>query len=429
MREISDVRTVNLERRMKFNLRTCVIAALFGAFPVGAAMAQVPAGVTCTKSPTGDDANEPHPVCNVKPVVTHGPYISAPTDTSVIIVWMTDLPSSAMVVYGDDGKLDKQAIPSKDGLVDVGTLHAVRLTGLTPGRKYQYRVGSTPVLELAAYWPKTGETLESDTYSFTTFDTHKLEVSFVSITDTHEDLHRIDSLKMKIDWSKIDFLVHTGDCTNWVASEAQLWRKCLDPLIDSGLQHSTPLIFARGNHDTRGAYARELSRDIPIEGERFYYTRDDGPLHLIIIDTGEDKSDTTQVYAGLNQMQAYHDQELAWLKQEPQSSKRAHDAPFRVLLMHQPRWGWLGNGDPTAARAEWTAAANAANVDLVIAGHTHRFSLTPAGSPLGNNYPILVVGQGDVAKVDATATSLHVTVVAQDGSVRTDFVLPRAARH
>lgn len=419
---------MNPQPRATPNLRICALAAILITLPAITASAQVPAGVTCTKTPAGDDANEPHAVCDVKPVITHGPYISAPTDTSATIVWMTDLPSSARVVYGDDGRLDQEAIPSKAGLVDVGTRHSVRLTSLTPGRKYQYRVVSTPVLELAAYWPKTGQELQSDTYSFSTFDTRKPEVSFVSITDTHEDIHRIDSLMTKIDWLKIDFLVHTGDCTNWVASEEQLWQKCLDPLIAGGMQHSTPLIFARGNHDTRGAYARELSGDIPIEGGHFYYTRDDGPLHLIIIDTGEDKSDTTQVYAGLNQMQAYHDQELTWLKQERQTSKRSHDAPFRVLLMHQPHWGWLGDGDQKTARAAWTAAANAAKVDLVIAGHTHRFSLAPAGSPLGNNYPILVVGQGDVAKVDATSTSLHVTVIAQDGSARTDFTLPRAGQ-
>jgi predicted phosphodiesterase len=410
-------------------MHVCVVAIVFIAFTGMTAHAQVPAGVRCTATPTGDDANAPHPVCNVKPVITHGPYISAPTDTSATIIWMTDLPSSAKVMYGDNGSIDNEAVSSRDGLVDVGTLHVIRLTGLTPGRKYQYRIVSTPVLDLAAYWPRIGLQLESDTYSFTTFDTRKPEVSFVSITDTHEDLHRIDSLMTKIDWPRIDFLVHTGDCTNWVASEEQLWQKCLDPLIAGGMQHSTPLIFARGNHDTRGAYARELARDIPIEGGRFYYTRDDGPLHLIIIDTGEDKSDTTQVYAGLNAMTSYHDRELKWLEEEPTTSSRSRTAPFRVLLMHQPHWGWLGHGDQKTARAAWTAAANAARVDLVIAGHTHRFSLTPAGSPLGNDYPILVVGQGDVAKVDATATSLHVTVVAQDGSVRTDFTLHRADTH
>jgi predicted phosphodiesterase len=93
--------------------------------------------------------------------------------------------------------------------------------------------------------------------------------------------------------------------------------------------------------------------------------------------------------------------------------------------MHQPRWGWLGGDDLAAARARWTAAANEANVDLFIAGHTHRFSFTPAGGPLGNKYPILVVGQGDLAKVEATSKEIHVTVIAQDGSTRTAFSLTR----
>ena len=134
-------------------------------------------------------------------------------------------------------------------------------------------------------------------------------------------------------------------------------------MIKGGLGSSKPLIFARGNHDTRGSFAREIERYVPIEEGRFYYTRDVGPVHLLIIDTGEDKPDSTQVYA-------------------------------RLIL--------------------------------VIAGHTHRYSLTPAGSASGNTYPILTVGQGQLAKVHATTTEIRVTVVDRDGSVVNTFTVAKA---
>jgi predicted phosphodiesterase len=89
---------------------------------------------------------------------------------------------------------------------------------------------------------------------------------------------------------------------------------------------------------------------------------------------------------------------------------RVAQAPFRVIAMHQPRWGWLANGNE-----EWVALANAARVDLVIAGHNHKFSYTPPSA--AQTYHLVVVGQDQVARVDASATVLTVTVTGTDGKV------------
>jgi predicted phosphodiesterase len=340
---------------------------------------------------------------------------------------MTDLPSHSKVVYGTGGALNMEKVVAKDGMAPVGRLHSVRLTGLQPGRTYQYRVVSTPVLELNSYWPKKGLELASETYSFTTFDRTRATASFVSISDTHESVARIDSIMRQVDWSRTDFLVHTGDAFNGVTSETQLWERWLDPLIAGGLKQSKPLIFARGNHDTRGPFARELTHYVPIEEGRFYYTRDVGPVHLLVIDTGEDKPDSTQVYARLNLMEEYRREELAWFRRHIASSARLREAPFRVVVMHQPHWGWL-SGDNAAAQAAWTAAANDGRIDLVIAGHRHRYSLTPPGGQGANGYPIVVVGQGQVAKVEATAEEMRVRVVGSDGSTVGEVTIPRARR-
>jgi len=415
-------------RRCRPSTIAVSVCLLTGALSVNAASQVTPAAApyACTQ-PTGGDPNRPFPVCEVRSVITRGPYLSAPTDTSATIVWMTDLPSHSKVVYGMGEALDREAVPSRDGMTPVGRLHSVRLTGLRPGQTYQYRVVSTPVLELNSYWSKKGLESRSEPHTFTTFDPRKSTASFVSISDTHESVARIDSIMQKVDWSKTDFLVHTGDAFNGVTSEAQVWDRWLTPMIKGGLSRGKPLIFARGNHDTRGGFARELTEHVPIEEGRFYYTRDIGPLHLLVIDTGEDKDDTTQVYARLNLMQEYRAKELAWLRQHTQSSTRLHEAPFRVVVMHQPHWGWLG-GDNERERAAWTAAANEARVDLVIAGHRHRFSLTPAGCPDGNTYPILVVGQDQVARVDASTREIRVVVIDRDGSTVSDFTVPRARR-
>ncbi|MEO7362842.1 MAG: metallophosphoesterase [Gemmatimonadaceae bacterium] len=388
----------------------------------------VPTGISCTSRPTGGNADDPHPVCQASAVVTHGPYLHAPTDSSATITWITDVPSSARVLFGINGHLDRVAFATQHGMMSVGTLHSVRLSGLKPGQTYDYRVANMPVFELTGYWPKTGIEQQSAIFPFTTFDPRKASVRFASITDTHENLARIDTLMQHLKNDSLDFLVQTGDAFNDVRSEAQVFDKWLSPLIDGKLHHSMPLILARGNHDVRGPFAREFVKYVPVEEDRYYFARDAGPVHLLVMDSGEDKPDSTQVYASLNRFEAFRNEELTWFKRHTATNARAKAAPFRIVVMHQASWGWdWRSAASDASRNEWIKAANAAGVDLVIAGHNHTFSFAPAGT-LGANYPMLVVGTDQVAKVQVTAKEIRVQVVGKDGGEVKAFTVPVKGR-
>jgi hypothetical protein len=197
-----------------------------------------------------------------------------------------------------------------------------------------------------------------------------------------------------------------------------VFRRWLTPII-TALGGRTPLIYARGNHEMRGPFARRIADYVPAPEGRFYYTRDAGPVHLLVIDSGEDKPDDTNVYAKLNRTIPYRAAELRWLKQHLTTAPRVNTAAFRVAVMHQPHWGWLEHGN-----AAWIAAANDAGLDLLIAGHRHRFSYTPPGPNVPHTYHLLVVGQDQVARVDATATELVATVTGTDGKVIQTIKIP-----
>jgi len=306
-----------------------------------------------------------------------------------------------------------------DGLVPVGTRHVVHITDLSPGTTYSYEVVATRVVKLKAYWPDKGMDVRSGPYQFTTFDRGSPSVSFSVVTDTHEDTGVIDRLNQAIDWESTEFLVHAGDAFHWIDTEEHLFRSWLRP-TSAALAHTKPLIFVRGNHELRGPFARRLIDYVPTPEGRFYYARDAGPVHLIVLDTGEDKPDDTNVYAELNRTAPYRAKELAWFRDHVKNTARVSEAPFRVILMHAPRWGWLADGSDA-----WIETANAAGVDLVIAGHRHRFSYTPPGPDVEHSYHLLVVGQEQVARVDATAAELKVVVTGTDGSVVHTLVIPR----
>ncbi|WP_342118993.1 FN3 domain-containing metallophosphoesterase family protein [Pseudoduganella sp. OTU4001] len=362
--------------------------------------------------------SEPYKVFDTKPVITEGPFLSALSDTAVSVVWMTDAPSHAKVILRDGDQV-REIEPQVDGLVPVGQRHVVTVTGLTPGRRYSYETVSTRVVKLKPYWPDKGLSTSSAAASFTTFNPQQERVSFSVVTDTHEDTARIGRLMKMVDWGSTDALLHLGDAFHWLDSEEQLWAKWLRPTV-AGMAPGKPLLFARGNHELRGAYARQLAGYVPTPEGSYYYARTMGPVHLLVLDTAEDKPDDTNVYAQLNRTVPYRADELAWLRAHVGRSTHFAMAPFRVVAMHQGDWGWLPDNG-----AAWTALANQAKVDLVIAGHDHEFSYHAPDREHG--YHRLILGQDQLARVEATQRELTVRVLSDKGVQVHQLRIP--ARH
>ena len=270
------------------------------------------------------------------------------------------------------------------------------------------------------YWPERGNTVRGGTLRFTTLDPAHASARFAAITDTHEKVSRIHALLGEIRRTPEDFVAHLGDTVNWAASEQQFEDVFLAPTAED-LGGTLPLLYVRGNHEYRGPFARRLGPYLHAQDDRYDYARDDGPLHLIAVDTGEDKPDDTNVYAGLDDLRDYRREGLARFGQAL-AVPRTRGAPFTVVLGHQPDWGWT-DGD----NAKWTQLANAAHVDLFIAGHVHRFMHIKPGER-GNDFPILVVGQDQVAWVEASDTALKVRVTDSDGKLIDAFTLVRKAK-
>ena len=135
---------------------------------------------------------------------------------------------------------------------------------------------------------RLGWAIESNVHAFTTFASAKSEASFAFFTDTHEKMDRIQAMASAIKRQPVDFVVDGGDIVNYVVDGDQLREKFLSP-VAATLAGSVPLLYVRGNHENRGPYARSLGKYLHAQDGRYYYTRDDGPLHLVVVDTGEDK--------------------------------------------------------------------------------------------------------------------------------------------
>ena len=177
-----------------------------------------------------------------------------------------------------------------------------------------------------------------------------------------------------------------------------------------------PFIFTRGNHETRGKFSRELADY--VDGP-YYFTMNWGPVHMTVLDTGEDKEDAHPVYAGIVDFDHYREMQAQWLK-EVVKTPEFRKAKFRVVMMHIPHYysgDWHG---PMECRKHFGPVFEEHKIDLFLAGHTHTFGIhLPV--PGQHSYPIVIGGgprdgNRTLIKVKADEKELHLVMLKDDGT-------------
>ena len=349
-----------------------------------------------------------------------GPYLQAPGPSSITVMWVTASEAAGWVEYGRDGSAMTTRLPVRDGLVEANTrVHRVTLTGLAPDTPYTYRIATRPNVSFGPYKVDYGDIARSETHSFRTLGQSRPSSSFLVLNDLHENVETMRAHTTRAAEAPYDLVFFNGDSLNHLESERQLLERCLKPASDL-FASRTPFFFVRGNHETRGAFARDLGRYLTLPDGRYYYAFDHGPVRFIVMDTGEDKEDGHWAYSGLTDFDAYRQQEAEWLAGEVASSAFAR-ARFRVLIAHMPFFGGPrtrvdGHG-PGDARARWGAILNGARIDLHIAGHTHHADWVEAAAG-ANVFPVAIGGGS--AKGSNTMTRVNVSPDRLEVVVTTD---------
>lgn len=350
--------------------------------------------------------------------IVGGPYLQAPSPTSMTIVWTTDRKCVSKVEYGPAAdNLCNVAVSAHHGLVDANTtLHRVTLQGLRPGTTYHYRAISTEILEFKPYKVTFGESTKREG-QFTTLDPAKEDFSFCVINDRHDHVPELRRALSSTKWEGVDMVFGLGDVMNDPMTEQQIFQNFINPCVDV-FAGRIPLVFVRGNHETRGTLARDLMDYFPTESGRYYYSFTHGGVYFLLLDGGEDKDDTSVEYSGLAAFGDYVTQETRWLEQELQTPA-FRDARFRVCLIHMPpaqdddhstkfvRAPWI--------RDHWNPMLSKAGIDLMLSGHTHQYEERPADAK--RTYPIVIGGTNTVIRVDVSPAGLHMTTFNDDGTI------------
>ena len=355
--------------------------------------------------------------------ITHGPYLQNLSENEVTVVWTTDKPCKSWVEFSkkEDGKsfysqLPRKAYASQDGLCCVDTLHRVTVTGLEKNTTYFYRVLSQEVKELLPYRPVLGNIVSTDIWkkplTFTTLDGRQETLSMVMINDIHGKNDLQKKLLEMAPPQNVDMVVFCGDMCNYINKQSDIFTGFLDTSV--GLfASSKPFVYVRGNHETRGAYARNFSRYLTGPEGKFYYAFTYGPIRFIVLDSGEDKPDTDVEYSGLVDFDNYILEQKEWLARELESPEfRA--ASFRVVLSHIPfgKGSWYGS---ERLRKQLLPLLESVRIDLMLSGHNHTFGFMDKGKVTA--FPIIVNSNNSVLTMFGSKDLLKVQVKQIDGKV------------
>ena len=355
--------------------------------------------------------------------ITHGPYLQNLSENEVTVVWTTDKPCKSWVEFSkkEDGKnfysqLPRKAYASQDGLCCVDTLHRVTITGLEKNTTYFYRVLSQEVKELLPYRPVLGNIVSTDIWekplTFTTLDGRQETLSIVMINDIHGKNDLQKKLLEMAPPQNVDMVVFCGDMCNYINKQSDIFTGFLDTSV--GLFASRkPFVYVRGNHETRGAYARNFFRYLAGPEGKFYYAFTYGPIRFVVLDSGEDKPDTDVEYSGLVDFDNYILEQKEWLARELESPEfRA--ASFRVVLSHIPfgKGSWYGS---ERLRKQLLPLLEGARIDLMLSGHNHTFGFMDKGKVTA--FPIIVNSNNSVLTMFGSEDLLKVQVKQIDGKV------------
>lgn len=156
-----------------------------------------------------------------------------------------------------------------------------------------------------------------------------------------------------------------------------------------------PVLFVRGNHDTRGRLAELYTEYFPANGSNTYFTFRLGPLSGIALDCGEDKPDAHKEYNGVNIFEGYRKRELEFL--------RSLSGKYDFAVCHiPPAMAAEEEGSQfdieREVYSEWNKELSRLGVKFMLSGHFHKTFIlekNDSRSLLPHDYTVIVGAAND----------------------------------
>ncbi len=368
-----------------------------------------------------------------------------PTETGITAVWTLTAPATGWVEWGTDPeKLEHRNSGPIFGLRPYSDrVISIPISGLAPNTTYFYRAACASVDFRDAYDIQMSDTPEyTEVFSFTTSGKAAPSASFAVINDTHQ-VQDVMALEFrKIAELKPDYTLWNGDTVHHIPNHATIVKNVMFP-ASCAVANDHPLLFCRGNHDTRGIWARHYceyltpwtQQDPEFAGLGYNFVVRHGDLAIIGLDTGEDKPDFRKEWGGLAEFEPYIAKQGEWLRKAA-DSEAVKTAKFVLVFCHIPLFDDAPGANPGTLETGfsswkklgadcWGETLQTLGVQAVICAHVHKHRVD---KPTENRCWTQITGGGCSVK-DATVIygkvendALHIDVYsAETGDVLTSL--------
>ena len=261
------------------------------------------------------------------------------------------------------------------------TTHKVYVKQEILDRAKKYTVVLAVLPERPAYFPKTSEYFEKE-YSFRPIP--DVNIRAYMLADTHSWVEEPARAAEYFGEGNLDLLILGGDNGNTADDETSVLTMAkIAHIVAKG---EIPVIYMRGNHDTRGAYAEFLSEYVGTDRGKTYFPVKLGRISALILDGGEDKLDTHEAYGDIADYVAFRYEQLEFIKNVKL------DGEIKLVMCHVP---FASFDTPfNEVFALWTEELNKKEIDLMLAGHRHGLFMFGAGESKINDtvadFPVCV---------------------------------------
>lgn len=356
------------------------------------------------------------------------PYLQNPAPDGITVCFLSLHATDVSVLVFDENEVPLKTVRAAGVKIPktTWTIWKARISGLTPATRHIYKIT----------YDECNVSKSSAPYCFTTFDDKTPKVRAAVFNDIHNRITTLEALLSHVKPGDCDFTIWLGDM--WhdpsPANNAARVFDTMEAYVRLFDASNKPVFFVRGNHETRGAFASELSYlfDLPsndptarFADQNAYHDFRAGPVWFIAPDAGEDKEKLLEIFSPYRQRQA------GWLaKLFSESGNRT--APWRVLAIHIPLYNdeWWDQPD---ALMRWAPILNKADIDIMISGHDHgwkklnkgktyaRVKKTENGGIIQDHvtppFPVLI-GGGPALKPPEIATVMLLEATTQTLSIR-----------
>ncbi|MBP5174182.1 MAG: metallophosphoesterase [Clostridia bacterium] len=261
-----------------------------------------------------------------------------------------------------------------------------------------YRVCYRVINERKPYFSDLGET-ESASFSFRPCTGKDGAFNIYHIADAH---NRVDGPVRAGSYfgDRLDLLILNGDIPNH--SGKIEYFDAIHMIAGSITKGGLPVIFSRGNHDTRGIFAENIADHTPTDRGLSYFTVRLGSIWAVVLDCAEDKPDGNPEYGHTICCHEFRLEETEFLKRIASDPDREFNAPgvkHRLVIVHNPfteprRQPFDIERD---IYRNWAKIlGDSVKPEIMISGHVHRCYVTMPGDPrdeLGQPCPVIAASE------------------------------------